>query len=101
MIRANRSSIYRNVPAAAAVCGYVRQKPLRYYFTPEEQKILDELAKQKEAEKPAVPVVAGAIYSGFAMVLVLAIPIRRFYGVQDMITMRHLDNAARRNRAWD
>ena len=26
------------------------------YFTPEEQKILDELAKQKEPEKPAVPV---------------------------------------------
>ena len=39
--------------------------------------------------------VAGAIYSGFAMVLVLAIPIRNFYGVQDMITMRHLDNAAK------
>ena len=39
--------------------------------------------------------VAGAIYSGFAMVLVLAIPIRRFYGVEDMITMRHLDNAAK------
>jgi molybdopterin-containing oxidoreductase family membrane subunit len=29
------------------------------------------------------------------MVLVLAIPIRYFYGVQDMITMRHLDNAAK------
>ena len=39
--------------------------------------------------------VAGAIYSGFAMVLVLAIPIRSFYGVEDMITMRHLDNAAK------
>jgi Ni/Fe-hydrogenase subunit HybB-like protein len=39
--------------------------------------------------------VAGAIYSGFAMVLVLAIPIRKFYGVEDMITMRHLDNAAK------
>ena len=39
--------------------------------------------------------VAGAIYSGFAMVLVLAIPIRRFYGLKDMITMRHLDNAAK------
>ena len=39
--------------------------------------------------------VAGAIYSGFAMVLVLAIPIRKFYGVQDMMTMRHLDNAAK------
>ena len=39
--------------------------------------------------------VAGAIYSGFAMVLVLAIPIRKFYGVKDMMTMRHLDNAAK------
>jgi len=39
--------------------------------------------------------VAGAIYSGFAMVLVLAIPIRRFYGVEDMMTLRHLDNAAK------
>src|SRR5271165_2857486 len=34
--------------------------------------------------------VAGAIYSGFAMVLVLAIPIRKYYGLEDMITMRHL-----------
>jgi molybdopterin-containing oxidoreductase family membrane subunit len=39
--------------------------------------------------------VAGAIYSGFAMVLVLAIPIRHFYGVEDMITARHLENAAK------
>src|SRR6185369_5206949 len=39
--------------------------------------------------------VAGAIYSGFAMVLVLAIPIRRFYGLRDMITERHLDKAAK------
>jgi len=39
--------------------------------------------------------VAGAIYSGFAMVLVLAIPIRHFYGVEDMITLRHLDNSAK------
>src|SRR6058998_389272 len=39
--------------------------------------------------------VAGAIYSGFAMVLMLAIPIRAFYGVKDMITERHLDNAAK------
>src|SRR6201998_710056 len=36
--------------------------------------------------------VAGAIYSGFAMVLCLAIPLRQFYGLQDFITMRHLDN---------
>jgi molybdopterin-containing oxidoreductase family membrane subunit len=39
--------------------------------------------------------VAGAIYSGFAMVLVLAIPLRALYGVEDMITTRHLDNAAK------
>jgi len=39
--------------------------------------------------------VAGAIYSGFAMVMTLAIPIRRFYGLEDFITMRHLDNMAR------
>jgi len=39
--------------------------------------------------------VAGAIYSGFAMVMTLAIPIRKFYGLEDFITMRHLDNMAR------
>jgi len=39
--------------------------------------------------------VAGAIYSGFAMVLVLAIPIRKYYGLEDMITMRHLQNSAK------
>jgi molybdopterin-containing oxidoreductase family membrane subunit len=38
--------------------------------------------------------VAGAIYSGFAMVLVLAIPIRKFYDVGDFITERHLENSA-------
>ncbi|HBY93495.1 MAG: hydrogenase [Candidatus Methylomirabilota bacterium] len=36
--------------------------------------------------------VAGAIYSGFAMVLVLAIPIRALYGLEDFITLRHLRN---------
>jgi Ni/Fe-hydrogenase subunit HybB-like protein len=36
--------------------------------------------------------VAGAIYSGFAMVLTLAIPIRAAYGLQDFITDRHLEN---------
>jgi Ni/Fe-hydrogenase subunit HybB-like protein len=36
--------------------------------------------------------VAGAIYSGFAMVLTLAIPIRKFYHLEDVITLRHLDN---------
>jgi len=38
--------------------------------------------------------VAGAIYSGFAMVLVLAIPVRKFYGIEDLITMRHVENSA-------
>ncbi|HWS16734.1 MAG TPA: NrfD/PsrC family molybdoenzyme membrane anchor subunit, partial [Candidatus Elarobacter sp.] len=39
--------------------------------------------------------VAGAIYSGFAMVLMLAIPFRYLYGMQDFITLRHLQNAAK------
>ena len=39
--------------------------------------------------------VAGAIYSGFAMVLMLAIPIRKFYGLEDFITERHLNNSAK------
>jgi molybdopterin-containing oxidoreductase family membrane subunit len=36
--------------------------------------------------------VAGAIYAGFAMVLTLAIPLRKIYGLEDFITMRHLEN---------
>jgi molybdopterin-containing oxidoreductase family membrane subunit len=36
--------------------------------------------------------VAGAIYAGFAMVLTLAIPLRKMYGLEDFITMRHLEN---------
>jgi molybdopterin-containing oxidoreductase family membrane subunit len=39
--------------------------------------------------------VAGAIYSGFAMVLTLMIPARKFYGLEDIITMRHLNNMAK------
>jgi molybdopterin-containing oxidoreductase family membrane subunit len=39
--------------------------------------------------------VAGAIYSGFAMVLTLAIPIRAAYGLQDFITMKHLNVMAK------
>jgi molybdopterin-containing oxidoreductase family membrane subunit len=39
--------------------------------------------------------VAGAIYSGFAMVLTLAIPLRKAYGLEGFITMRHLDNMAK------
>ena len=38
---------------------------------------------------------AGAIYSGFAMVLVLAIPLRKVYGLEGLITQRHLDNSAK------
>jgi Ni/Fe-hydrogenase subunit HybB-like protein len=36
--------------------------------------------------------VAGAIYSGFAMVITLAVPIRKFYHLEDLITIRHIDN---------
>jgi Ni/Fe-hydrogenase subunit HybB-like protein len=36
--------------------------------------------------------VAGAIYSGFAMVLTLAIPLRAWYKLEDFITMKHIEN---------
>jgi molybdopterin-containing oxidoreductase family membrane subunit len=39
--------------------------------------------------------VAGALYSGFAMVLILAIPLRAIYGIQDFVTQRHLNNCAK------
>jgi molybdopterin-containing oxidoreductase family membrane subunit len=39
--------------------------------------------------------VVGAIYSGFAMVLLLLIPIRRAFQLEDIITERHLDNMAK------
>ena len=39
--------------------------------------------------------VAGAIFSGFAMVVTLAIPLRAVYRLQDFVTMRHLDNMAK------
>jgi molybdopterin-containing oxidoreductase family membrane subunit len=39
--------------------------------------------------------VAGAIYAGFAMVLTLTIPLRKFYGLEDFITMRHIRNMAK------
>ncbi len=39
--------------------------------------------------------VAGAILSGFAMVLSLTIPIRAIYGLKGLITMRHLENMCR------
>jgi molybdopterin-containing oxidoreductase family membrane subunit len=36
--------------------------------------------------------VAGAIFSGCAMVVMLAVPARSFFGLKSLITMRHLDN---------
>ena len=35
--------------------------------------------------------VAGAIFSGFAMVVTLAVPARALYGLKHLITMRHLE----------
>lgn len=39
--------------------------------------------------------VAGAIYSGFAMVLTLMIPVRKIYHLESLVTSRHLDNMAK------
>jgi Ni/Fe-hydrogenase subunit HybB-like protein len=39
--------------------------------------------------------VAGAIFSGFAMVLTLVIPARALLGVKNVITIRHLENCAK------
>lgn len=39
--------------------------------------------------------VAGAFFSGFAMALVLAIPLRRWLGLSDIITLKHLDNLSK------
>jgi Ni/Fe-hydrogenase subunit HybB-like protein len=39
--------------------------------------------------------VAGAIFSGFAMVLTLIIPTRAVFRLQDVITKRHLENCAK------
>lgn len=36
--------------------------------------------------------VAGAIFSGFAMVITLMVPARYFYGLEDIVTMQHLEN---------
>jgi molybdopterin-containing oxidoreductase family membrane subunit len=36
--------------------------------------------------------VAGAIFSGFAMVVTLAVPARELFGLKNLITLRHLDN---------
>lgn len=39
--------------------------------------------------------VAGALLSGFAMVLTIAIPLRWAFSVEDLITVKHMDNAAK------
>lgn len=36
--------------------------------------------------------VAGAIFSGFAMVVTLLVPCRKWFGLEDFITLRHLEN---------
>ncbi|NUQ61611.1 MAG: polysulfide reductase NrfD [Pirellulales bacterium] len=36
--------------------------------------------------------VAGAIFSGFAMVVTLMVPARAFFGLKDLVTLRHLEN---------
>src|SRR5690606_26391224 len=39
--------------------------------------------------------VVGALYSGFAMVTTLVVPIRRIFGLENVITPKHLDSLAR------
>ena len=39
--------------------------------------------------------VAGAIFSGFAMVLTLMIPVRKLFGLEDVITIKHLECMAK------
>lgn len=36
--------------------------------------------------------VVGAIFSGFAMVITLMVPARAFFGLKELVTMRHLEN---------
>ncbi len=39
--------------------------------------------------------VAGAVFSGFAMVMTLTIPVRQIFGLHDFITMHHFNNMAK------
>ena len=39
--------------------------------------------------------VAGAIFGGFAMVLTLMLPVSEIYGLQDLLTWKHIDNMAK------
>ena len=36
--------------------------------------------------------VAGAVFSGFAMVVTLMVPARAFFGLKELVTLRHLEN---------
>ena len=36
--------------------------------------------------------VAGAVFGGFAMVILLIVPARQWFGLKDLITLRHLEN---------
>ena len=36
--------------------------------------------------------VAGAIFGGFAMVVLLMVPARQFFGLKELVTLRHLEN---------
>src|SRR5690606_25701622 len=36
--------------------------------------------------------VAGAVFSGFAMVITLIVPCREWYGLKDLVTTQHLEN---------
>lgn len=39
--------------------------------------------------------VAGAVYSGFAMVLTVMIPVRKIFGLENILTLRHLNNMSK------
>jgi len=39
--------------------------------------------------------VAGAVYAGFAMVINLGVPLRSFFRMKDLITMKHLENCGK------
>ncbi|MCB0712187.1 MAG: polysulfide reductase NrfD [Ignavibacteriae bacterium] len=39
--------------------------------------------------------VAGAVYSGFAMVLTVLIPVRHIFGLHDVLTLRHLNSMSK------
>ena len=37
----------------------------------------------------------GAIYGGFCMLIILLVPIRQYYKLQDLVTLRHIDMCCR------